>query len=125
MENSQQNSVFSLIKSVLTALALSLVFATVFALLLRFTALPYKAVYPVNQVFKGLALCVGVLLHIRGEKGWLKGGLCGVFFTVLSYLLFSSIGGNFALSWLFFAELLITALVGAVSGSLAVNLRRA
>lgn len=125
MENSQKNSVFSVIKSAVSALALSLVFATVFAFVLRFTALPYKLVYPINQVLKGAALCVGVLLHIRGEKGWLKGGLCGVLFTALSYLLFSSIGGTFALSWLFLAELLLTVLVGAVSGSLAVNLRRA
>ena len=125
MENLQKNSVFSLIKSVLSALALSLVFAKIFAFVLRFTSLPYKAVYPINQVLKGLSLCVGVLLHIRGEKGWLKGGLCGVLFTAVSYLAFSSIGGNFALSWLFFAELLMTAFIGAVSGSLAVNLRRA
>ena len=125
MENSQKNSVFSVIKSAVSALALSLVFAIIFAFVLRVTSLPYKAVYPINQVLKGVALCVGVLLYIRGEKGWFKGGICGILFTALSYLAFSSIGGNFALSWLFFVELLLTAFIGAVSGSLAVNVRRA
>ena len=125
MENSYGKSAFSLIKGVLTALSLSLVFATVFALVLRFTSVPHKALYPINQVLKGVAVCVSVLLHIRGEKGWLKGGLCGVLFTVLSYLVFSAIGGNFALSWHILVELLTSAFVGAISGSLAVNMRRA
>ena len=125
MENLQKNSVFSLIKSVLSALALSLVFAIIFAFVLRFASLPYKAVYPINQVLKGLSLCVGILLYIRGEKGWLKGGACGILFTAVSYLTFSSMGGNFSLSWLFLVELLLTAFIGAVSGSLAVNVRRA
>ena len=125
MENSYGNSVISLVKGVASALALSFVFALVFALILRFVALPSQAVYPTTQVLKGVSLCVGVLLHIRGERGWLKGGACGAIFTALSYLLFSGIAGNFSLSWLFFGESFLTVLIGAVSGSLAVNLRRA
>ena len=125
MENSYGNSVISLCKGVASALALSFVFALVFALVLRFVSLPNQAIYPTNQVLKGVSLCVGVILHVRGEKGWLKGGACGLLFAALSYLLFSGIANDFSLSWLFFGESALTVLVGAVSGSLAVNMRRA
>ena len=125
MENSYGNSVISLVKGVASALALSFVFALVFALVLRFVSLPNQAIYPTNQVLKSVSLCVGVILHVRGEKGWLKGGACGAIFTALSYLLFSGIANDFSLSWLFFGESALTVLVGAVSGSLAVNMRRA
>ena len=124
MENSYGNSVISLLKGVASALALSFVFALVFALVLRFVALPNQAIYPTNQVLKGVSLCVGVLLHIRGEKGWLKGGLCGVLFTALSYLLFSGIAGNFSLSWLALVELVLAFFAGALGGVIGVNLRR-
>ena len=71
-----------------------------------------------------LAVCIGTLAFVRGEKGFLKGGAIGVLFTALSYLAFSAIGGNFSLSWLIVCELLIALLSGVLSGAIAVNLRR-
>lgn len=124
MQNSYGNGVFSIVKSVLLALGLSLLAAAVFAVVLRVASLPDRAIYPVNQLIKGISLAIGVLVFVRGEKGWLKGIAIAAIFTALSYLAFSALGGDFSLSWVILAELLGAALVGAVSGSLAVNLRR-
>ncbi len=115
---------FNVVKAVLLSLALSLLAAVVFAVLLRTTSWGETVVYPVNQVLKNLALIVGVLAFVRGEKGWLQGGIAALLFTALSYLAFSALGGDFSLSWLIFLELSIAFLAGAVSGALAVNVRK-
>ena len=124
-ESSYGEGMFSVLKSVGAALVLSFLSTIIFAVLLSTTPISEKVVYPINQTVKVLSVLVGTLLFVRGEKGWLKGGLCGVLFTALSYLLFSGIANDFSLSWLFFGESALTVLVGAVSGSLAVNMRRA
>ncbi len=121
-ENSFQG-VFSILKGLAIALCCSLIFALVFAFVLRVRSIPEKAIYPVNQVLKTLALAVGGLLCIRGEKGFVKGGVLGLLFTMLSYLTFSAIGGDFSLSWLILVELLGGVLTGALCGIIAVNLR--
>ena len=96
----------------------------VFACILRATGLPDSIVYPVNQTVKAVSIAIGTLVFTRGEKGWLKGFGVALAFTALSYLAFSALGGDFSLSWLIFVELFVALLVGAVSGIVAVNLRR-
>ena len=123
-ENSFGNGLFSVVKGVALALACSLLFSVLFACVMRFAPLSDTIIYPVNQVIKVLSVAVGTFLFVRGEKGWLKGSAIALLFTALSYLAFSAIGGTFALSWLIFVELGFTVGVGALSGILAVNLRR-
>lgn len=122
--NSYDNGVFSVIKGVGLALALSFLGAVIFASILLNNTASDKIIYPVNQIIKAVSVLIGAFAFIRGEKGWLKGGAVGLLFTALSYLAFSAVGGDFSLSWLLPLELLGTALIGALSGSLAVNLRR-
>lgn len=119
-----KEDVFSVVKGVLLALGVSLLLAVVFAVVLHTASWDERIIYPVNQIIKVIAVMVGVLVFIRGERGWLRGGIVGLLFTALSYLAFSAVGGDFSLSWLIFLELGVAFLTGALSGSLAVNLRR-
>ena len=123
-ETTYGNGVFTIVKAVLLSLAVSLLAAVVFAVILQAAPMEQGTIYTINQVLKAVALAVGVFAFIRGEKGWLKGGVSGLLFTGLSYLAFSAIGGDFSLSWLIFTELAITFLAGAICGSLAVNMKK-
>ena len=118
------DGVFSIVKGALFSVALSLLLAIVFAVILRIGAISDKLIYPVNQAVKVVAVAIGVLLFVRGEKGWIKGGIIGLLFTALSYLAFSALGGDFSLSWLIIAELFLGFFSGALSGIIAVNLKR-
>ncbi|MBQ7770634.1 MAG: TIGR04086 family membrane protein [Clostridia bacterium] len=124
MQNESMYGAFAVIKGVLTALVISVLFSIFFAVVLRVAPVPDKAVYPVNQTVKVLAAFLGALFFVRGEKGWRKGLLVGVLFFALSYVTFSTVGGTFALSPLVLAELVFTALGGVIGGILGVNLRR-
>ena len=118
------NAFFQILKGAGLALGFSFLAAVIFASILQFTDLPDKVIYPVNQTVKVLAVCLGALFCVRGEKGFLKGGAIGFIFTALSYLAFSALGGDFSLSWMIFAELLLSLFAGVVCGAIAVNLRR-
>lgn len=122
-ENSCQG-MFSIVKGVGVALALSLLFSVLFAVILRVSAIPERAVYPVTQTVKVLCAFLGALASVRGEKGWLRGGAIGILFGMLSYLAFSALGGDFSLSWLIVFELVLTAVSGALGGVIGVNVRR-
>jgi len=115
---------FSIVKGVLLALGVSALLAVIFAVVLRSVSLGEEVIYPVNQGIKGVAVLLGSAVFVRGEKGWLKGGVIGVLFTALSYLAFSSLGGDFSLSWLIVAELALGVFTGALGGIIAVNLKR-
>nr|MBR6778192.1 TIGR04086 family membrane protein [Clostridia bacterium] len=115
---------FSVIKGTAFAVAASLLAAIIFAVVLRTASISDKVIYPVNQTLKVLSVALGSLVFVRGEKGWLKGGGIGLLFTAVSYLAFAAIGGDFSLSWLILAELLLGLVAGAVSGIIAVNVKR-
>ena len=116
--------IFNIIKGVALALAFSLLASIVLASILQTFPLPDKVIYPINQTVKVVAIMLGALVFVREEKGFLQGVAIGALFTALSYLSFSALGGDFSLSWLIFAELALALFVGAVSGAIAVNIRR-
>ena len=118
------NTFFTVLKGAGVALAISFFCTVVLAGLLQASVLSEKALYPINQVVKALAVAIGAVTQIRGEKGWIKGGALGLLFTSLSYLAFSAIGGDFSLGWLIIVELVSAFLIGAVSGAFAVNLKK-
>ena len=122
-ERIEERDLFCVVKAVLLALAISLFAVVVFAVILKVAPLRASTVYAVNQILKGCALAVGILVCVRGEKGWMKGGIIGVVFTMVSYLAFSAIGGDFSLSWLIFLELAFAFVIGAIGGIVAVNLK--
>ena len=123
-ETTTGSGLFHIIKGVGLALAFSFLATVVFASILQFSPLPDKVIYPVNQTVKVVAVILGALVCVRGEKGLIQGLAIGCLFTALSYLTFSALGGDFSLSWLIFAELALALFAGAVSGAIAVNLKR-
>ena len=122
--SSYSNVFFTLVKGVGAALGCSLLSTVILACLLRFGALPDKAIYPINQVLKVVFVAASAILFVRGEKGWLQGGIMGLLFTALAYVTFSAIGGDFSLSWLAIVELILAFFAGALGGVIGVNLRR-
>ena len=122
-ESTAGTSLFRIVKGVGLALGFAFLGVVVFAGVLRSTNISDRAVYPVNQTLKLLAIALGTLVFVRGEKGFLQGGAIGLLFAALSYLTFSALGGDFSLSWLIFAELGVALFAGVVSGAVAVNMR--
>lgn len=112
------------VKSTLAAIIFSLVFVLIFTLIVQLASLSVGVIKPVNQVFKILAIAAGGLIFIRGEKGFLKGGIAGLCSVLLTYVLFGIIGGSFAIKWTFIFEILLGIVAGVITGIIAVNIKK-
>lgn len=120
MSNST-NGFFEILKAVLFALLFCVAYVVIFAVVLRFVNLSDTVIKCVNQCFKALAILLGCLLAVRGEKGWLKGLVVGIFFIMLTELIFSLLAGG--LGNLLALDLCFGAVVGLICGIIAVNRR--
>lgn len=109
-----------------TGIALLFCMAAVllFAFIVKVASVPSEAIAPVNRSIKGGGILLGCILSLRESRGWLKGIIAGVLSVLLSFLLFSMIGGAFSLTPLFLVELLFGGIIGALSGIVAVNMHR-
>ena len=122
--NSQYTLDFlQIFKAVLIALACSVGFTLLLAFVLRVANLTDGIILPANVCIKAVSLLLGCFCALRGEKGWLRGGIAGVLFIALSGLLFAFIGGDFSFSWLIIAEVAFGVIVGALAGIFAVNVK--
>ena len=111
-------------KGVLCATAAALLSVLLFALVIKLFSLPSSVIFPVNQVIKAAALLLGCFFGVGREQGLFKGSLIGFFFMFVTYFLFLVLGGIQNFSPLFFLELLFGAVIGALGGILAVNIRK-
>ena len=116
--------ILQIVKAVLAAAIFSMVGVLVFSLIIGLCSLNSSVITPVNQVLKIIAIALGGIMFIRGERGLLKGAIYGVAAVLVTYLLFSIIASSFSVTWLFVLEIALGAFVGAISGVIGVNIRR-
>ena len=112
------------ISGVLTAVIISIVGVLLFALVISGSSLSNSVVKAVNQFIKILAVFLGCVFSLKGRQGAIKGGLVGIFATVLTYLLFALIAGETVQISKIIVDLALLFVVGAISGAIAVNLRK-
>ncbi|MGN1103956.1 MAG: TIGR04086 family membrane protein [Candidatus Coproplasma sp.] len=120
-----KESFLQILKATLFAVVFSLIYVLLFTLIIHLTQLDQTIVKPVNQVFKIIAIAVGSLLFINGQKGFIKGALSGLCTVIVNYILFSIIGGSFELEWTFIFEVLLSVIAGMITGIIAVNIKKA
>ena len=124
MQNESLSSVFQIVKATLFAAITALLLTLVFAVVLYLSELGDKIILPVNVCIRVVAIFIGCFFSLRGERGWLRGGVVGVLFTFVSGVLFSSLGGGYALSWWLVVEVAFGFVAGALAGIFAVNVKQ-
>lgn len=117
---------FNVLKGSLIALAISMAGILVFALLIKYVAIPTSVIKPVNQVIKGVSLLIGCFIALKkaDKMGLVSGLLIGLSYTVLAFLVFSILDGNFEFSKTLVNDLLFGGIIGAICGIIAVNFRK-
>lgn len=122
----QQKLWLSVLKGALVSLAISLVGILIFAFFIKYVAVPTSAIKPINQVIKGISLLVGCFVALKkvDKMGLISGLLIGLTYTVLAFVVFSILDGNFEFSKTLVNDLLFGGIIGAICGVIAVNLKR-
>ena len=112
------------IKGTLCAVMTTLISVLIFAFIVKFALLGNGVIKAVNQFIKIISILLGCAFFIRGNLGLVKGVVLGLLSTTITYLLFWFFGGNAPFNLSFLIDLIFTAIVGGISGILAVNMKK-
>ena len=116
---------FEIFKGVIFSLIISVLTVIVFAIIVKFANLSSKTVEIVNIALKIISTLVGTLLAVgSGRQGLFKGGIIGLLFVLVSYLVFSLINGSFSVNPLTAFDVIFCLVAGLLSGVFAVNVRK-
>ncbi len=111
------------LKAILLALICCLTGILIFALVVKFTAINQTVIKIVNQIIKVLAVFIGCFFSVKGKLGIVKGVIAGAVFSVLLYAVFATMSGAGLFSVEMLADIAFTAIIGGISGVIAVNVR--
>lgn len=125
-EHKDRSFLLAIIKGSLIALCISLVEILIFAFILKFASISDKAIRPINQIIKGVSVLVGVFVAMRkvDKMGLVGGLLIGLVYTILAFVVFSILDGNFEFNLTLLNDLLFGGIMGAICGIIAVNVKR-
>lgn len=125
-ERKDRSFLLAILKGSLIALCISLVGILIFAFILKFASISDKAIRPINQVIKGISVLVGVFVAMRkvDKMGLVGGLLIGLIYTLLAFVVFSILDGNFEFNLTLLNDLLFGGIMGAICGIIAVNVKR-
>ncbi len=119
MENIQTPNIFFIItKGTFFALTCSLLGVLLFALLLKFTPISETLISPINQAIKIVSIFLGCLVLSKKNlsHNWFWGAILGLIYTILAYIIFSILDGEFSFSTALLWDTLFAMVVGLISG---------
>ena len=118
------NVVIAVLKGSLIAIIITLIFFTLFAVIIKVADLQESIIPPVVQVVRTLCIAFGGLLAARASKkmGWLKGGITGILYILIAFIISSLFGESNFMGSLILSDLLLGAVAGAVGGIIGVNI---
>lgn len=111
------------LKSVAISLIFSIVCVMIFAGVLSIFSISTTAVKIVNCAIKILAVFIGCLFSIKGEKALLQGIIYGFLIILVNFIFYSIIGGSFSIKIAIIWEILLGVVVGVISSIIVVNLK--
>lgn len=113
-----KGSIFSIITSAILLL--------IFAVLLCYTSLSENTMLPVILVVTGVSILIGSMISTRKirKNGILNGGIVGIIYIIVLYLISSLFLAGFYLTFKSFIMLIIGIITGMVGGIIGVNTNR-
>lgn len=125
-ENSKGYNILIMTKGIFWAVSVSLICILIFALIIKFTTIPESFIMPINQVIKVLSIFIGCWVASKKIKnnGWLWGLFIGAIYTLLAFLIFSILDGEFRFTLNLLNDFVFGALLGLISGIITFALRK-
>lgn len=124
MKESVKSGFFvQVIKAVAAAFIFTFALILIFALILKCANISSLAIKTVNQFIKAISLFAGCFLFLKEGKGLVKGAIVGVLWAALVYASFALFGKGEFTALAVAADFLFAAVVGGLSGVIAVNMR--
>lgn len=115
-------TILKFLKAMFVSLIITFAAIIIFAFVIKWTSLPDSIIAPVNLVIKGVSVFFGALIFsLHSSKGFTKGIMFGLIYTLVSFVIFSLLAKSFSLSLGLIADFGFSIVVGAIGGILGVN----
>lgn len=123
---SENLGLLSIFKGILTAYIITIPLFMLFALIMSNTDFPQRLVSPSVIIITVISVFTAGLVSTRGakSKGWLNGGLVGLIYMLLLYLLSSIVYKSFAINQYVITMAIIGILTGAIGGIVGINAKK-
>ena len=123
-KNTKDNKI-NVIKGSVISIVLTIIFLTVYAILLCYTNISEKSIIPVVIVFAGISILIGSSISARKlkEKGMINGGIIGLIYILFIYILSSSILMNFQINTNSIIMIIVSVLTGMIGGIIGINIK--
>ena len=124
--NNLSNKTF---KYVCTGIGISLIssfaFLCIFAMLLMYTNLSESTISPVIIIITGISILIGTIICTRklSKNGIITGGVVGVIYILIIYLISSLLNCDFSLNIQSFVMIVVSIICGMIGGIIGVNRR--
>lgn len=112
------------LKSVAFTLIFVLALILIFALAINAFSISNGVIKAVNCIIKILAVFSGVFISVKNDFGLIKGCVSGVVALAAAYIAFAILGSGETQAINVLWDVALGGVIGAVSGVLAVNLKR-
>ena len=124
VSNGEHSALKNIIKGIIISLISTLVLILLYALLLTYTNISEDTIFPVVVVITGISILLGSSLsNIRIKKnGLLNGGIIGIAYILLLYLISSVFIGNFSVNINSIILIIASILTGMLGGIIGVNI---
>lgn len=119
----KESKTIKIIKGTSISLIITIIALFILAFILANTDISESICMPVTVVIVGISILVGSsisLIKIK-EKGMVYGGMVGLTYIIIIYLLSSVISSNFTLNFMSLITIVVAILSGIVGGIIGVN----
>lgn len=121
----QKENLKDVFKAVVFALVNSIVSVLMYAIVVKFVTMSDTAILIGNTVIKLVGVLLGTFFAFRNaQNGVIKGALVGFLYAISSHFIFSLLSGSKIFAGLDLLGCLFCVVIGAISGIIAVNVRK-
>ena len=124
VENTNKGGVV-LVKGIIISFALTLISVFIFSIVLTYTNIPESTIFPVIVFITALSILVGssistIKIH---KNGILNGGIIGIVYILILYLISSITSTGFALNIQSIILMISATIAGMLGGIVGVNIK--
>ena len=115
-----------IVKGVLISFLFTLCMLLVFSALLVYTNLSEQTIKPVIITITGISILVGSSFGTRKlhRNGVISGGIIGMIYILLLYIISSIVGSDFSLNWISIIMIIVGLIGGICGGIIGINTKK-
>lgn len=121
----KNGNIVNTIKGSIISIILSLIFLSIYAMILAFTSISENTIVPVVLVITGISILIGSSISTINIKkqGLINGSLIGLIYMVFIYFLSSIIFTGFTLNLNSIIMIIVGIVTGMIGGIIGVNIK--